>query len=46
MDDCVSTNIGCIPFEDYLDIVAMMNGFEDYQDLLDSGFILDLGKEC
>ena len=23
---------------DYLDIIAMQNGFDDYQDLLDSGY--------
>lgn len=38
MNDMVSTNVGLIPKEDYLDIVAMQYGFESYEDLKKSGF--------
>lgn len=38
MNDMVATNIGLIPKEDYLDIIAMQYGFESYEDLKKSGF--------
>ena len=38
MNDMVATNIGLIPKEDYLDIMAMQYGFESYEDLKKSGF--------
>lgn len=41
----VSTNIGVIPVEDYLDIVAMQYGFNSYDDLRTHGFYIDLSEE-
>ena len=38
MNDMVATNIGLIPKEDYLDIMAMQYGFESYEDLKKVGF--------
>lgn len=38
MNDMVATNIGLIPKEDYLDIMAMQYGFESYEDLKKLGF--------
>ena len=40
-EELVETNIGSIPSDDYRDIVAMQNGFEDYEDLLSQGYTLD-----
>lgn len=36
--EMVQTNIGKIPKEDYLDIMAMQYGFEDYQDMKEQGY--------
>lgn len=38
MNEIVATNIGLIPKEDYLDIMAKQYGFESYEDLKKSGF--------
>lgn len=38
----ISTNIGTMPMEDYLDIVAMQYGFESYDELRAHGFNIDL----
>lgn len=40
-DDTVKTNMGEIPKEDYLDIVAMQYGFNDYADLKKAGYTLE-----
>ncbi len=42
MNDMVSTNIGLIPKEDYLDIMAMQYGFESYEDLKKAGYSIHL----
>lgn len=34
----VKTNMGSMPEEDYLDIVAMQNGFDDYSDMQRQGY--------
>lgn len=33
----VDTNIGLVPLEDYLEIIACQNGFDSYQDLKAAG---------
>lgn len=40
MNETVKTNIGEIPTEDYRDIVARQNGFEDYEDMYEQGYRL------
>lgn len=40
-NDTVKTNMGEMPKEDYLDIVAMQYGFDDYADLKRQGYILE-----
>ena len=42
MNDMVATNIGLIPKEDYLDIMAMQYGFESYEDLKKAGYSIHL----
>lgn len=42
MSDVITTNMGDIPMEDYLDIVAIQHGFESYDDLRAHGFYIDL----
>ena len=37
----IKTNIGEIPLEDYLDIVASSFGFDSYEDLKKSGYSFD-----
>ncbi len=34
----IKTNMGNMPVEDYLDIYSMQHGFEDYDDLCNSGY--------
>lgn len=38
----VDTNIGKIPYIDYLDIVAIQYGFDDYEDMTKNGFYVDM----
>ena len=38
----VDTNIGQIPYIDYLDIVAIQYGFDDYKDMTKNGFYVDM----
>ena len=38
----VDTNIGKIPYIDYLDIVAIQHGFDDYEDMTKNGFYVDM----
>ena len=38
----VNTNIGKIPYIDYLDIVAIQYGFDDYEDMTKNGFYVDM----
>ncbi len=38
----IDTNIGKIPVEDYLDIVAIQHGFYDYEDMQKNGLHIDL----
>ena len=40
MNDEIKTNIGTIPKEDYLEIMALQYGFESYEDLKEQGFTL------
>lgn len=40
-NDTVKTNMGEIPKNDYLDIVAMQCGFDDYTDLKKQGYTLE-----
>lgn len=42
MNDMVATNIGLIPKEDYLDIMAMQYGFESYGDLKKAGYEINV----
>ena len=42
MNDMVATNIGLIPKEDYLDIMAMQYGFESYEDLKKAGYKINV----
>lgn len=42
MNDMVATNIGLIPKEDYLDIMAMQYDFESYEDLKKAGYSIHL----
>lgn len=42
MNDMVATNIGLIPKEDYLDIMAMQYGFESYEDLKKAGYEINV----
>lgn len=41
MGKMIETNMGIMPVEDYLDIMAMQYGFDDYKDLREHGMILD-----
>lgn len=39
--DCtVNTNIGEMPLEDYLEIMALQYGFDSYEDLINQGFLI------
>lgn len=38
----VSTNIGMIPAEDYLEIVSGQYGFDSYEDLKKAGYDIDI----
>lgn len=38
MSDVVHTNLGAIPLEDYLEIVALQNGFDSYEDMVSCGY--------
>ena len=38
----VNTNIGKIPYIDYLDIVAIQYGFDDYEDMTKNGLYVDM----
>lgn len=38
----IKTNLGEIPKEDYLEIMAMSYGFESYADLRDQGYYIDM----
>lgn len=37
----VKTSHGLLPLEDYLDIRAMQNGFDDYEDMRNSGICIE-----
>lgn len=37
----VQTNMGQIPLEDCLDIRAMQNGFDSYEDMRAKGYTID-----
>ena len=38
MEKYIRTNIGKIPVDDYLEITAIQNGFESYEDMVDHGY--------
>lgn len=44
----VKTNIGLIPESDYLDMMAMQYGFENYEDMRSEGYYIELpdNQEC
>lgn len=42
--ETVKTNIGEMPIEDYRDIVAQQNGFEDYEDMYNQGYRIGTEK--
>ena len=41
----VKTNMGLIPVEDYLDIVARQSGFDDYKDLKAHGLSVNIDEK-
>ena len=41
----VKTNIGGMPLEDYLEIVALQHGFDSYEELRYNGIVVDIGDE-
>ena len=41
MRKTIKTNIGELPIEDYYDIVAIQNGFDDYEDMKNQGYIIN-----
>lgn len=40
----IKTNMGEIPVEDYLDIMAMQYGFDSYKEMREEGYWLDEEK--
>lgn len=34
----VATNIGKMPLNDYLDIIAMQSGFDSYEEMQEAGY--------
>ena len=45
MNKYIKTNLGKVPLEDYLDIVAESSGFDDYSDMQNAGYKIDINKE-
>lgn len=45
MNKYIETNLGKIPLEDYLDIVAEASGFDDYSDMQNAGYKIDINEE-
>ena len=45
MDDMIDTNIGILPKEDYLDIMAMQYGFESYEDMRKASYDFEDSEE-
>lgn len=43
-ESLINTNMGKIPFGDYCDIVAMQHGFDDYCDMKNQGFYIDINR--
>ena len=41
----VKTNIGGMPLEDYLEIVALQHGFDSYEELRYNGIVVDFEDE-
>lgn len=41
MSVMIKTNLGEIPEEDYLEIMAMNYGFDSYEDLKEQGYYID-----
>ena len=41
----VKTNIGGMPLEDYLEIVALQHGFDSYEELRYNGIVVDIEDE-
>ncbi len=37
----VETNIGCMPIEDYREIIAIQSGFDSYDDMYNQGYRID-----
>lgn len=40
----VSTNMGKVPLEDYLDIESSRYGFDSYEDLVKAGYHIDVDE--
>lgn len=40
----VNTNLGAMPIDDYLEIVAMQSGFDSYEDMCKAGYKIDVDK--
>lgn len=38
----IKTSMGIIPLEDYLDIIAIENGFSDYEELRREGYNIEI----
>lgn len=38
----IETNMGLMPVEDYLEIVAQQHGFDSYEQMKAKGYIIDL----
>lgn len=42
VDRMINTNMGHIPLEDYLEIVASQYGYDSYEDLKKDGYIIEI----
>ena len=42
MNKTIKTNMGEIPIEDYCDIIAMQHGFNDYEDMKNQGYTINI----
>lgn len=40
--ECVETNMGKMPLEDYLEIFALQHGYDSYDDMRRDGLCIDL----
>ena len=40
----IKTNMGSIPIEDYLEIMALQYGFESYENMKSEGYIIEISE--